>query len=128
MQPLCLSFCGPIVQKNERPLPKVRESMYPSQNEQKRDEQTFDKERPNILAEEIDSWGNFEYALREKNRPLFNKMLSECKENEDYIKAVISKDEFFLAESLFVVSILQPQTTINELIAKASEPPKKKAS
>lgn len=102
--------------------------MYPSQNEQKRDEQTFDKERPNILAEEIDSWGNFEYALREKNRPLFNKMLSECKENEDYIKAVISKDEFFLAESLFVVSILQPQTTINELIAKASEPPKKKAS
>jgi type I restriction enzyme M protein len=29
---------------------------------------------------------HFEYALREENRLLFGKMLSECKENEDYIK------------------------------------------
>ncbi|MDQ3903296.1 MAG: hypothetical protein M3247_06630, partial [Thermoproteota archaeon] len=49
----------------------------------------------NILAKEIDSWGNFEYALREENSLLFNKMLSECKKNEDYIKAVSSKDKFF---------------------------------
>ncbi len=28
-----------------------------------------------ILAKEIDSWRRFEYALREENRILFNKML-----------------------------------------------------
>ncbi len=35
-----------------------------------------------ILNEEIKSWEPFEYALREGNRLLFSKMLSECKENE----------------------------------------------
>ena len=38
-----------------------------------------------ILNEEIKSWEGFEYALREENRLLLGKMLSECKENEDYI-------------------------------------------
>jgi hypothetical protein len=32
----------------------------------------------NILAEEIKSWKDFEYALREENAFLFNEMLSEC--------------------------------------------------
>jgi hypothetical protein len=31
----------------------------------------------NILSKEIELWQNFEYALREENRMLFNKMLSE---------------------------------------------------
>jgi hypothetical protein len=36
---------------------------------------------------------NFEYALREENnRLLFNMMLSECRENEDYIRASSSRD------------------------------------
>ncbi|MFL6419106.1 MAG: hypothetical protein ACJ71P_06800 [Nitrososphaeraceae archaeon] len=48
-------------------------------------------------------------------------MLSECKENENYLKAANSKDEFFSAESLFMVLILQQQKTINELIVKVSE-------
>ena len=74
-----------------------------------------------ILAKEIESWTNFEYALREENRLLFNKMLSECKQNDCYIKAANSKDEFFSAESLFMVLILQQQKTIKELIAKISE-------
>jgi hypothetical protein len=73
-----------------------------------------------ILSEEIKSWQNFEYALREENRLLFSKMLSECVENEDYIKAVSSKDEYFSAESLFMVLILQQQKMINELIAKVT--------
>src|SRR5919201_1373118 len=73
-----------------------------------------------ILSEEIKSWQNFEYALREENRLLFSKMLSECVENEDYIKDVSSKDEFFSAESLFMVLILQQQKMINELIAKVT--------
>jgi hypothetical protein len=54
------------------------------------------------LSEEIKSWETFEYALREENRLVFSKMLSECRENEDYIKAVSSKDECFSAESLFM--------------------------
>ncbi len=73
-----------------------------------------------ILIEEIKSWEHFEYALREENRLLFNKMLSECRENEDYIRAANSKDEYFSAESLFMVLILQQQKMINELIAKVS--------
>jgi hypothetical protein len=87
--------------------------------EQKEDENV------DVLAKEIESWTSFEYALREENRLLFNKMLSECKQNECYIKAANSKDEFFSAESLFMVLILQQQKTINELIAKISERKKK---
>ena len=56
------------------------------------------------------------HALREENRLLFNKMLSECRENEDYIRAANSKDEYFSAELLFMVLILQQQKMINELI------------
>ena len=41
----------------------------------------------NILAKEIKSWKDFEYALREENARLFNKMLSECEQNKDYIRA-----------------------------------------
>jgi hypothetical protein len=46
-------------------------------------------------------------------------MLSECKENECYVKAANSKDEFS-SESLFMVLVLQQQKTIKELIAKVS--------
>jgi hypothetical protein len=73
-----------------------------------------------ILNEEIKSWEPFEYALKEENRLLFSKMLSECKENEDYIRAANSKDEYASAESLFMVLILQQQKMINELITKVS--------
>jgi hypothetical protein len=73
------------------------------------------------LTQEIDSWSNFEYAMREGNRLLFNKRLSECKENEDLVRASDSKNEFFSAESSFMVLILQQQKMINELIAKISK-------
>jgi hypothetical protein len=87
------------------------------ENEQKAE----DISDSNILAQEIDSWSNFEYALREESRLLFNKMLSECKENEDYVKAANSKDEYLSDDSLFMILILQQQKTINELIKKTSE-------
>ena len=48
-------------------------------------------------------------------------MLSECKQNKDFIRAANSKDEFFSAESLFMLLMLQQQKMINELIAKVSE-------
>jgi hypothetical protein len=62
-----------------------------------------------ILSNEIKSWERFEYALREENRLVFSKMLDGCRENEDYVKAAGSKDEYFSAESLFMVLILQQQ-------------------
>jgi hypothetical protein len=34
----------------------------------------------NILAKEIQSWNDFEYALKRPNAVLFNKMLTECLE------------------------------------------------
>jgi hypothetical protein len=73
------------------------------------------------LTKEIDSWSKYEYALREEDRVLFNKMLSESKDNEDLTRAANSKDEYFSAESLFMVLILQQQKTIKELIKEVSE-------
>ena len=72
--------------------------MEVSQNEQKEG-----KDSVNILAEEIN--GEFEYALREESALLFNKMLSECGQNKEYIRAVSSKGEHYSAESLFMLSI-----------------------
>jgi hypothetical protein len=100
--------------------------MGPSQNQQKAQNEEHDDDGHNkILIKEIDSWSNYEFDLREENRLLFNKMLSECKENEDLVRAANSKDENY-AESLFMALILQQQKTINELIAKASEWKRKK--
>jgi hypothetical protein len=81
-------------------------------------------DQSSYLSEEIKSWERFEYALREENRLLFKKMLDECGENEDYVKAAGSKDEYFSAESLFMVLVLQQQKTINELLAKISKTPR----
>jgi hypothetical protein len=64
-----------------------------SESEQK--EQGHDDDNDNILTKEVDSWSNFEYSLREENRLLFNKMLSECRKNEDYATAASFKDEYF---------------------------------
>jgi len=86
----------------------------PSQDQQKREEQM------NVLTREIESWKGFEYALKEENGVLFNEMLSDCIENEDYIRAASSRDEYLSAESLFMVLILQQQKMIDELIAKVS--------
>ena len=104
--------------------------MHVPQNEQngleeEKQECEDDSNNNTILTKEIDTWSNFEYALREENRVLFNKMLSECKENKDLVKAANSKDEFFSAESLFMALILQQQKTIKELTAKISEQKKR---
>jgi hypothetical protein len=37
-------------------------------------------DQTSILSEEIKSWERFEHALREEDRLLFDKMLSECRE------------------------------------------------
>ena len=102
--------------------------MCTSQDEQNGEKEEQDDEddnhneiRDNVLIKELDSWSNFEYALREENRILFNKMLSECKENQDFVRAANSKEEYFSAESLFMVLILQQQKMISELIAKMSQ-------
>ena len=68
-------------------------------------ENELDKES-SILSKEIKSWEKFEYALREENATLFKKMLTECEQNEGHIGAANSKDEYFSAESLFMVLIL----------------------
>ena len=66
--------------------------MCPSQDEQKREKEEHDDEsKNNILIKEIDSQSNFEYALKE-NRLVFNKMLSECKENDDLELLTLKKN------------------------------------
>ena len=89
--------------------------MEVSQNEQN------ENGNVHILAKEIESWKYFRYALREENALHFNKMLSECGQNKDYIRAVISKGENYSAESLFMLLILEEQKMINELMVKVSE-------
>jgi len=73
-----------------------------------------------ILTKEIESWKGFEYALREENRILFSKMLSECRKYKDCVRAASSKGESYSAESLFMALILQQQKMISQLIAKLS--------
>ena len=70
----------------------------------------------NILTKEIESWKGFEYALRQPNATLFNKMLTECLENEEYAAAFKTKGPQDSVESLFMVLILQQQKMISKLI------------
>lgn len=50
-----------------------------------------EEEQENILTKEIEPWSKFEYALREEDRILFNKILNEC-QKEEYTKAFNAKD------------------------------------
>jgi len=70
----------------------------------------------NILTKEIDSWKGFEYALRQPNATLFNKMLTECLENEEYAAAFKTKGPQDSAESLLIALIFQQQKMISKLI------------
>jgi hypothetical protein len=69
-----------------------------------------------ILAKEIESWKGFEYALRQPNATLFNKMVTECLENEEYAAAFKSKGPQDSVESLFMALIFQQQKMISKLI------------
>ena len=73
-----------------------------------------------ILTKEIQSWKGFEYALRQQNATLFNKMLTECLENEEYAAAFKTKGPQDSAESLFMVLIFQQQKLISKLIKEIS--------
>jgi hypothetical protein len=63
---------------------------------------TKDEEQENTLTREIESWSKFEYALREEDSILFNKMLNEC-QKEEFTKAFNAKGEYNSNESLFMV-------------------------
>jgi hypothetical protein len=71
-----------------------------------------------ILAKEVGSWKGFEYALRKPNATLFNKMLTECLENEEYASAFKTKEPQYSAELLFIALVFQQQKMISELIKK----------
>ena len=71
------------------------------------DEQKEENGNVNILVNEIKSWKDFEMVLRDESALLFKKMLSECRQNKDYVRAIISKGENYSAESLFMLLVLQ---------------------
>ena len=85
-----------------------------------------DKDSENLIAKEIDSWKGFEYALRNPNASLFNQMLKECLENEEYAETFKSKGPQFSAESLFMALIFQQQKMISRLIESLSSNQNKK--
>jgi hypothetical protein len=68
-----------------------------------------------FLDKEIKSWKGFEYALREENRILFNKMLSN---KEEYADCMSAKGENFSTEVLFMILIYEQQKMINQLITR----------
>ena len=69
---------------------------------------------------EIESWKGFEYALRQPNATLFNKMLTECLKSEEYAAAFKTKGPQNSAESLFMALIFQQQKLISKLIKEIS--------
>ena len=73
-------------------------------------------EKENTLTKEIESWSKFEYALREDDRILFNRMLNECQQKEEYAEAFKAKGEYHAAESLFMALIFQQQKMISNII------------
>jgi hypothetical protein len=79
------------------------------------------EEQDNVLTKEIESWSKLEYALREDDRILFNKMLNECQKEEEYSKAFNAKGEYNSTESLFMALIFQQQKMISKLIDRLSE-------
>jgi hypothetical protein len=83
----------------------------------------LDSNEDDILEKEIESWKSFEYALREENATLFNKMLEEIRE---YAKAVAIKDEAYSTESLLMALIFQQQKMISHVIKKLSKDNRKK--
>jgi hypothetical protein len=64
----------------------------------------------------------FEYALREETSSLFNRMLTECLENEEYSKAVEARDESYSTESLFYgFNISAAAKMISQLIERLAK-------
>jgi hypothetical protein len=72
-------------------------------------------ESEGILDKEIESWKGFEYALREENETLFNKMLSN---KEEYADCMSSRGENFSTEGLFMILIYEQQKMISELVTR----------
>jgi hypothetical protein len=85
-----------------------------------------DKGNENLVTKEVESWKGFEYALRSPNSSLFNQMLKECIEDEEYAEAFKSKGPQFSAESLFMALIFQQQKMISRLIESLSSYQNKK--
>ena len=84
-------------------------------------EKAKEKEENNLLVKEIESWKGYEYALREEDRILFNKMLNELQQQEQYREAFKAKGEYNSAESLFMALIFEQQKMISNLIDKVSK-------
>ena len=74
----------------------------------------------NMLEKEIDSWKGFEYALRQPNATLFNKMLTECLKSEEYAAAFKTKGPRDSSESLFMALIFQQQKLISKHLKEIS--------
>ena len=74
----------------------------------------------NILTKEIESWNGFEYALRQPNATLFNKMLTGCLESEEYAAAFKTKGPRDSSESLFMALIFQQQKLISKHLKEIS--------
>ena len=87
----------------------------------------MDAEKDNdLVKKEIEAWKGFEYALRKPNSSLFNQMLNECLENEEYLEAFKTRGSQFSAESLFMALIFQQQKMISGLIESLSSNQNKK--
>ena len=83
----------------------------------------LDSNKDDILDKEIESWKSFEYALREENAILFNKMLEEIRQ---YSESVTAKGQDYSTESLLMALIFQQHKMISHLISKLCKDNNKK--
>jgi hypothetical protein len=81
----------------------------------------MEKKNKKHTYQEIESWSNFDYALREQDNILLKKILNECQKEEEYAKALNSKGEYNSAESMLMALIFQQQKIISKLIDKVSK-------
>jgi hypothetical protein len=73
-----------------------------------------------ILGKEVKLWKGFEYALRQPNASLFNRMLTECSENKECASAIKTQGTQMSTELLFMALIFQQQKMIRELLSQLS--------
>lgn len=74
--------------------------------------------KDDVLSKEIQAWNGFADGLREDDRKLFKKMISECYKHS---KAINTKGDLFPTESLLMSLILSQQQIIEFLLKQKNK-------
>jgi hypothetical protein len=102
MHALCPSLWISIIKK--KVLSKTKNIMCPSQNEHNRQEHNKDAAN-NILIREIESWSNFEYALREETDCSLTRCYLNARTMKTWSELLTLKMSFFSRVTVYGIDI-----------------------